>query len=136
MEIFQDRFTTDLAKIGIATLAHIAILVNRHGIRSRVNSEMYNNISLHAEHVLHHAMFAMAIDGGYDVMNILRGVPYNLEYTKLATYASWMKGFYWDIMKPVIFPKSKSSLGDPMQIDQMISNTVGCSIYLLPNMLR
>lgn len=115
MEALDPRLTTDLAKVGITVLAHLAILSNRKIIRPRLNSDIYNRVSLQAEHIVHQATFAMYCDSVLDTILISLKFPHNILTTYLGIAFSMIDALDQDARKH--------------QWDQFTSDIVGCVAY-------
>ncbi len=109
----------DLAIVGGCILAHFGILANRNIIRPalKFKSPKYDKVSLQFEHVVHHASSALAISVA---LKYLKMDPESIRLYSVA--ASLAKGIYHDG-----FQEEKP------QLDQLVSDTVGCGIgyYLI-----
>ena len=121
MELLNNtRLAVNLTKIGLSAIVNTAVFVNRAVIRPRLKSNIYDRISLQAEHVLHYGTYAMAIDGLADIITSELGFSSQPVITYLSSVVSWLYGFNIDGLRP-----------KRPQVDQLVSNTIGCTVYSL-----
>lgn len=115
---YLGNISPDMVKIGIFTIAHLAILVNRE-IREKLHSPSYDVIALHAEHIVSYATFALGMDG----LSHMLGTP------DVAVMSAIGRMFWVDYLSKPIARFQRNQKEYKPEWSQLLSDGLGIAAY-------